>query len=459
MAAPARWILFLEGRRLTVARVVRGDVATFDARPDTRSSFRDNIAAVGDLLQPLLAARGYGGEPVLLALGSSSCASATIEVPSERQSRKRSALGFLAEPHLPWSVEEAVIDYELVGSNRAFVVGSEVRPLAELIAILEERGIPVASVAPSARLALAQHLKSASAITSRYALLWRNEDAVDLWLVDNGRPLAWNWLPCDVGAINCAVGYLALCQTKVAALTARNCPDDLLAAVGAQTGLLRCESPPLASEDPLCAAAAEGAAILDGRHAAGIELRRDRLAAKDPMRAVRSHLRLLQGSLLLLFAALGIALYGQCQRLDAVRNEYDQQQRAVFERLFPGQRIPVAVHARLESELGRLKGVRGEGGELPVSIPFLSLLGPVLKTLPADLRCRILEVRVENGQLDLVGQVRAHSDADRIAEALRGAGFVVPSPNTNRFEKAGVEFRISARFGGPDPQKVARKPT
>jgi type II secretory pathway component PulL len=458
MAPPSRWILFLDERRVAVARIVRNQVETFDARPDDDFPFAENIAAIGDLFQRLLAERRYGGEPVLLAIGSSWCATATVTLASQRQARKRSAFGFLVEPHLPWSVEEAVIDYELVGRDRACVVSAEVKPLAELIANLEERGIPVASVAPAARLALAQHLKGASTIALRYALLWRNEDAVDLWLIDDGRPLSWNWLPCDVAAIGRTLGHLVLCQERFAVLAARNVSDELLAAVVAQTGLQAREPPPLTSEDAVFAAAREGAAVLDGRRSAAIEFRRDRLAAKDRMRGIRSHVRLLQGSLLILFTALGTALYSRCQQIDASRGEYERQQKNVFERLFPGQGVPVAVHARLESELGRLKAVRGEGGQLPESIPFLTVLEPLLRTLPADLRSRILELRVENGQLYLVGQVRAHSDADRIAEALRGAGFVVPSPNTNRFEKVGVEFRISARLDRPDPQKPPRKP-
>jgi hypothetical protein len=70
----------------------------------------------------------------------------------------------------------------------------------------------------------------------------------------------------------------------------------------------------------------------------------------------------------------------------------------------------------------------------------------------------LLEVRIENGQLYLVGQVRGHGDADRIAEGLRAAGLEVASPNSHRLEKEGVEFRISARLVPPASQKPARRP-
>jgi type II secretory pathway component PulL len=454
--AAQRWVLFLEDRRLAVARVHRSDVEMFDARSE-EPAIKENVVAVAETFQRLLSEERYEGEPVLLALGSSFCACATVTVPSQRQARKRSAIGFLAEPHLPWSVEEAVIDYEIVGKDRASVTSAELKPLAELIATLEERSIPVASVAPAARLALEQHLKDASAFATRYALLWRNEESVDLWLIDRDRPTVWNWLPCDEAAIGRALGHLVLSEESIALLASRNVAKELVSSVAPQTGLELRELPPLASEDPLCAAARQGAAILDGRRAAPIELRRDQLAARDRMRSIRPQVRLLQGSVLLFFAAVGIALYGQCQHIDALRAGYEVQQRAVFEKFFPAQHVPVAVHARLESELGRLKGVRGEGGGLPESIPYLSVLEPLLRTLPADLRFRILELKIENGQLYLDGQVRTHSDADRIAEALRVAGFEVPPPNTNRFENTGVEFRMTAHLTASDTQKSSRK--
>lgn len=444
MSDRTQWIVLLGDFTLSIARLVGGQFENSDGQSYVRD--REAPADTAQRVHRLLEEWHYGGKPVMLALGSSWCTSATISVPSPRQTRKRGAVGFLVEPHLPWPVEEAVVDYELVETNRVFAVSTEAQPLAALVAALEEHGITVASIAPLARLALEHHLQMAAAIGPKYALLWRNEQTVDLWLVANNRPVLWNWLPYELSAVSRAFKHLALSEDVALRVAGRQVPVEFLKASVAEAGLESVDVPPLESQDPIIVATREAAAVLQGKRPAAIELRRDQLAARDRNRAIRPHLRLLQGAALLLLAVLGMALFNQTRQTDLARHNYDRRQTVLYQRLFPKEHVPVAMHARLQSELVRLKGVRGERSDLPQAIPFLTVLEPLLRTLPADLRYRLLEVRIEHGQLYLVGQVRAHGDADRIAEALRSAGLEVSSPNTNRLEKEGVEFRISAHL-------------
>jgi type II secretory pathway component PulL len=310
-----------------------------------------------------------------------------------------------------------------------------------------------------ARLALERHLRTAPGVARRYALLWRNEETIDLWLVERDRPVFWNWLPCEVLPVARALRHLALSEDPALPVAARHLPPDFLKASRAEAGLASVDLPSLGFDDPLVAATLEAAGVLEGQRAAAIELRRDQLAAKDRNRAIRSHLKLVLGAALLFLAALAIGLFSQARQGQLLRDEYEQRQTILFGRLFPKERVPIAIHARLQSELARLKGVRGERTDLPESTPFLAVLEPLLEALPADLRYRLLEVRIENGQLYLVGQVRAHGDADRIAEALRAAGLEVASPQTNRLEKDGVEFRISGRLARPDAKQPLQRAT
>jgi type II secretion system protein L len=455
MAANSRWIVLLGDSHLAVARVNRGTVEISDAHPYDRKACTETVEVVRRLLDQ----QSYSGEPVLLALGSSWCVSATVAVPSPRQMRKRAAMSFLLEPSLPWSAEDVVIDYEVGRTNRAFMVAAQVDPLAELIDSLEESGISVTSVTPLARLALEHHSQATAGSESRTVLLWRNDNTIDLWLIEDQRPAVWRWLPFDPTAVACALTHLALSEGSSLPVLARNVPDEFLQALVAQTGLECRTLPPLDSDDPVVSAVREAALVLEGRREAPIELRRDRLAAKDRRQSIRTHLRLLLASTLFLMLSLGLSLWVQARQTDTLRQACEQRQTALFRRLFPDQRVPVAVRTRLESELARLKGVRGERSDLPDSIPFLAVLDRLLSSLPSDLRFRLLEARIENGQLYLVGEVRAHGDADRIADALRRAGLDVPAPNTHRLEKQGVEFRISARLSGQDGKKPVRRPT
>ena len=66
-------------------------------------------------------------------------------------------------------------------------------------------------------------------------------------------------------------------------------------------------------------------------------------------------------------------------------------------------------------------------------------------------------MRIENGRLYLIGQVREHADADQIADGLRACGLVVTPPDTHRLKLKGVEFRISATWS--PASKSAKKET
>jgi hypothetical protein len=79
----------------------------------------------------------------------------------------------------------------------------------------------------------------------------------------------------------------------------------------------------------------------------------------------------------------------------------------------------------------------------------LVVLRDLLAGLPAGLRYRLLEARLDGGRFTLEGQVNAHGDADTIAGALRAQrGLTVEPPRTEQLpesatgEKA-VAFTIS----------------
>jgi type II secretory pathway component PulL len=454
MSATSAWTVYLERDRLAVVQVVRGAIERSELLPIDLKDPTEAAETIGRVLDE----RGYRGQPVLLALGSSGVVSTLVTTPPSRRALNRTALNFLVEPALPWSVEESVIDHERVGDGRAFVVAAEAEPLRQLVLALQEREIAIASVAPMARLALEQHLAASPALAPRYALLWGHAETVDLWLIEDDRPVGWRWVPNQLPELARALKQIALCEGENLSLAGRNLPDGFLASLSELTGLEPREVPPLGSEDPLDCCGLQSFAVLGGRRESPIELRRDQLAPLDRHRSIRRELRVLQVSVLALMVVLGLALGFQAQRSEALRAEYEGQEAALFQELFPKQKVPVALCTRLESELARLKGIRGESTDLPQLTPYVAVLERLSQALPDGLRFRLLEVRIENGQLYLVGQVRGHGDADRIAESLRAAGLEVASPNSHRLEKEGVEFRISARLVPPASQQPTRRP-
>jgi type II secretory pathway component PulL len=453
MSAKSEWIVFLNRDQVAVGSIVRAAVERTDSLPVDRTQPSEAAAVIARLLDE----RGHAGQPVVLALGSSDVVSATVAIPS-RKALKRTAMAFLVEPVLPWSAEDSVIDYERAGNGQALVVAAEASPLRELITALQERGILVASVSPLARLALEQHLEANASLAPRYALVWGNPEAtVDLWLIENNRPVLWRWVHQQLPSVTRELKQIALCEADDFLLVGRNIPDGFLASLGERAGLETRAVPPLDSEDPFTCGARHAAAVLRGRRDSPIELCRDQLAPADRHRSIRRELRLFQSSLVLLMVVVGLAAGFKGYQIEALRAECETREAGLFRSLFPKEKVPVAVTARLQSEVARLKGIRGESTDLPQLTPYVNILERVLKALPDSLRFRLVEVRITNGRLDLIGQVRAHGDADRIADGLRAAGLEVSSPNTHRLEKEGVEFRISAHLTAPPIKPPTRR--
>jgi hypothetical protein len=83
------------------------------------------------------------------------------------------------------------------------------------------------------------------------------------------------------------------------------------------------------------------------------------------------------------------------------------------------------------------------------------LLYRVLAGLPRDVRYRLFEVRVEEGRVDLDGEVLSHGDADRMASALRAQELNVELPRSQQLPSQTIGVRLAASL----PPRLAAKPT
>ena len=77
-------------------------------------------------------------------------------------------------------------------------------------------------------------------------------------------------------------------------------------------------------------------------------------------------------------------------------------------------------------------------------------LRDLLTRLPADVRYRVLEIRLDQGRFTLEGQVNSHGDADAIAAGLReggkGRAFSVELPRTEQPADAAGEAGKAVSF-------------
>jgi hypothetical protein len=404
------------------------------------------LAAQAPLLRESLIAAGWRGEPVVMGLSADCCVAVTVPVPAPQMLRKRQAMRYHMEGWIPWSAEEYVADYA-PHQTEAFMVAARCEPLKQLLSGLEELDVSVVVLVPSALLALGQHLATADAPPD-HVLIWQADEGADLFVVRRGQPLSWMHAAEDLASL---VGMAALKHATDLPWFARGFEPHQLASLGA------------ASVHPTLLSGLEWRQALQGAATgmgAGeseplVNLRRDELAAERPTRALARQLIGLKIAATLAFLGLCAAFWIKGDRFAVAADAGRGSLKDVYASVFPKNPVPDQVVGALRKEQGLLRGTRGVAQALPEGPSCDALLGNALRTLPTDMRFRVPEVRIEGSSVYLSAEVRANSDADRIATELRNGGFAVEPPHTQRLAEQGFSVRLSAAW--PAAAQEARK--
>lgn len=391
---------------------------------------------------------------IVVGLQADLCVSVFFRLPSQRQSRQRQAMSYLLEPYLPWPAEEFVADYE-INHTECFAVATSLEPISGLIRALDDRGISTESIAPIARLALQHEFKQLASAEKKFLVVWGDDRSIDVWLIDKKQPILWRNIDLEPTRIEQELRQISLEECRQLPLVAVGIEEAIFVRLSQMPDFTIRKMTSSSHPQKLKSALQTAGNILAGSENSSIELRRDTMSIRNPNRSIRFALCAVQLSVLCLLAAVTMMLFHLGEQLDQQRKIAGDKQVELYRKLFPDSPVPVGVRSRLEGEHAKLMGMRGEVVEMPDNPSAVVLIERLLSSLPPDMRFRILEVRVESGRLYLVGQVREHADADRIAEELRKLNLVVESPSTHRLPQKGVEFRISGHF--PPPNGTSRE--
>jgi type II secretory pathway component PulL len=361
-------------------------------------------------------------EPVVLALPSSWCLSATIDTTGLPRADRR-ALVFRLEDKLPVAAEDVTADVVMHGAMALGVCARNER-LHEMIAGLESRGIEVRSIAPAALLAA-----QASVVNpGTYVLLIGLDSAVDVVAVENGAPIAWAWSAANADDV----------RLQIDLVSSRLKSAPRLLAIGIDELALECSATKLDrnAEDR---AAATARRVVEGRVKPWIELRRDTLAPADRSRAYRRALNFALASASLLLLATATASIVRSVRYDRAARDAEFQMNAAFQEHFPGWPVPANVRAVVESEAR--KGGEQSGDRSRASA--LQSMRTMLSTLPSQVKISIDSMSFDTNAFEISGKVNAQSDLQAIADAMRAARYEVPA-GVNRRESDGTwSFTLS----------------
>lgn len=384
---------------------------------------------------------------VSLLLGASLCLTARFACESTRQSRSKEALLYRLEELIPFAAEEMLASFQREGLD-VFAVATQKKPIVALASSLDKQNLVVDLVSPEACVAWVEHLKKENA-HDRCAVIWQSRQGdANLVVFHGGQPIEWVYLPSTSPNLEQQLQVEQLIHAAfppVIVYQPDECSDSDLANIdNVEVAEVRSSNGcPLRD-----AAITRLKDIRSGRELARFDL----TPSIDPNAARKGPLRwdlvAFQLAVLVLLASLAFSNWYSLRRIEGRINEHVAAQDDVFRELFPESQLPVGVRSRLKSELGKLAGARGESEELVEPASVLPSLHRCLTAVPKEMRLRILSVKVDGERIDLSGEVRQFADADRLAAALRAAGFRVTAPKTNRLPEKGVAFRLVADRSG-----------
>ena len=449
-----RWTLLQRAQRW---HVVRSDGAQTELLETPALPKDSTPAAWAEALAAVLDGGGYDGGGVLIAIDSADCLAVSAGINDADLRHERSAVIFEIERYFPLAAEEFTADY-IRHKDSVFAVVVETAPLHALIEALEAKGVFIQSCVPFA-LAVAQFLiERLAGVEQRdrdhdYAILWDGGDYVECVFLAQKGVEAWYRLGKEppvilqtLAAHCCKTGRPAVVRTcgielPTAALSASH-PALAFEAVAGDWGAgPQPEFPPF-SQRAIAVAAEE---VLSGKTVASIELLRDALATTDRYRLLRRPVQYVILGFVALMVVLSSVFLVRSRQYSRIADDYQARQTEVFRKALPNQNLTTGFRRRLESEYRQLAGLKGNTAELPRRASLLTALYRLLNSLPKNLRFRLLEIRLEQEQISLDGQVRTHGDADTIAAALRQGGFVVESPSSQQLPGGVIAVRMVIR--------------
>jgi type II secretory pathway component PulL len=374
---------------------------------------------------------------VVIAVASESVLFASIPASDTAHIKSNQSLRFALESLLPVDAESIVAD--TVGPSGNAAVAMEVGHLQAIVASLEQLQCKVQFIVPESILSLEQVLIEKRLPTPSVSL-WMVHESDDkpkveiLVLSSDKSVLAWQVVDLESKSLE---QNLLLHNRESHELY-------LLGEAGELThfkSLVRCESGSLEIAkcievaacieiDRACLVRKRASALLVGRDTPWMDLRRDGLAVFDRWRRHRVSIARLVFATCFFVATLCGTLLWRSSQYQTDAKLYNQQQRDLFLRAFPQQRVPAAILARLKSEHAKALGIRKTDTKTVMPRSAFAILKSIVGSLSEEFAFEVEEIRIENGRIAMEVKLLTQQDAGKLAAALSGQGFQVEPPAT-----------------------------
>lgn len=429
MGRKQRWLLTSQA----------GDWVLVDASGETtRVAEMDlTLPVVAEAVTPRIQPTGRAA--MGLILDSNSVLHFSFNLLEAGGARDESALRYRLEADLPLNAEESVVDFWFASSRRdtrVVALAADRRPLNDFVNQIESNRCTVQLIS-AASLLIAQFLVEQNRVPSSCVLVLARRTGPELLLLDSKGVFAWRLVEDPESVLR-----------ELQLMEGADSTQEIYL-VGDAQELMRWPSEPGAPLVRLEAdlerlAIEQGWAALTGKRSPWFNLTRDstignRSPAGNLYRQANRLIWIASFGCLAVAAALG----WRTERFVQSTLRLQQEQQTLFQRAFPDQQVPAAVHKRFRSEYAKVIGSRATNQDvLPRPVSAIPILEKMLDCLPQDVPFSLVELRIENGDFYVDLELDEHSQAAKIAESFEQAGLLVSPPKT---EVSGSHVRALLR--------------
>jgi general secretion pathway protein L len=399
-------------------------------------------------LRTLAATHGLHWDEAVSVLPGDAVTHRILTLPFHDRKRLDQTVPFELESHLPFELEEGVVDYQVVGEHDGAtavlaVLASKAavrEHLAQLaVAGIEPRILDLASLAPL------NLLRQANGRLGDAALLLTFESArTSVAVVREGRLAGLRTLSCGVAgpdAVDAVVRQVHWSLLALVSPEATPTPTLWIAGEGAGTpglaaaledtlglapqsldALPVAAIPPTLRREQAAFATSLGLALrertADGGF--GIDLRRGEFAYHREREALWHTLAGTAALAVLALVLMVMSSFVEAHQLQARRDELRTQIRTLFTAALPGTHTIVNEKAQLEAAIASLAKERERYGGLAPSAPrTVDLLLALTEVAPRDVDLDLEELTLDGDALKLRGSTRAYEGVDALKRALQ----------------------------------------
>jgi hypothetical protein len=444
----AAFLIAVEDRRYTVARVSAGGEVALREVPRADA---DDASALEKSLAGALAELGYGNEGVCLGLPSGLVLPAEIDCADLPRTRRQAAMLYRLEERLPLDAESLTVAFLPQGGAAALGLAVETARVRAIVDSVERAGARVAAICPTSLLALAGSRRAGVAAPDYTVLV--SDEATDVLRLSGGTPVRWYTVSTEPAEwVRCLEVDMLTHPHEVARPRAEclgAAPDDAVMPPSAEEAGVSLER---VSDEPLVVLAARAARfVLGGANPAWVDFRRGRLAPPHAWTGASGPLAIAVAAALTLLAVLTATFIIRGIGYSAVADAYVARQADEYRRVFPAGDPPPNIVSRMRSETARMSALSGAGEKAPEQANALETLRRVVTNLPPNVRVKVTDMRIGPSDLVMEGEVRTHTDAQLISQALARASFEMDAPRTEVRAADDVAFTLTGTRSGAAP--------